>query len=377
MNKQLKLVLIMVFCNLAVTTNGQGTQPALNIGDSAPSLRVRAWLKGTPIRGFEQGTVYVVEFWATWCGPCIAEIPRLSVVARNYKKTVVVMGIDVMERDTSMNRLTAFIDRMGSAMDYSVATEDSNSMTNRWLNASGETGIPVAFVVNQEGRVAWIGHPHYLDEVLPGILNDSLDIEKASAERKLNKRLEILDDSAGNELTDYKAEVEKRYSGRSDSLLLEKVNEIVRKEPELKYTPNIAAFTFNLLLKTDANQAYEYGKVLLATSTYRMPPYSVIFNNIKSYSETLKLPPRIYELGVEAYQARIRYSAKTVNLPNSYHTMAEWYWRAHDTSNAIATEAKAIDALKTKKAASADSLAAFESRLQLYKNSGKTSPSLR
>ena len=368
-------LLMLVCCCLAVAANGQETQPPLlNIGDPAPSLQMRGWLKGKPIRGFERGRVYVVEFWATWCGPCIAAMPHLSLVASKYKKTVTVIGVDVMEKDPSMKHLKTFVDNMGNAMDYPVATEDSNFMATRWLNASGETGIPVAFVVSREGRVAWIGHPNDLDEALPKILNnsDSMDIEKASAERKLNKRLEMLDDSAANELQDYKAEVEKRDSGKLDSLLLSRVTEIVRKQPRLKYTPNIASFTFHILLKTDPEKAYEYGKVLLVTRTYRIPPYYVIFNNIKSCPEELNLPPKIYELGVQAYQARIDFAAKTVDLPKAYNIMADWYWRAHDTSKAIETEEKAIEALKTGKRASVDSLAAFESRLQLYKNLEKT-----
>lgn len=368
MPKRLNLFLMMVCSYLALAANGQSAKIlSLNIGDPAPSLRVRGWLKGTPIQSFEQGKVYVVEFWATWCGPCIAEMPHLSLVADKYKKTVIIVGVDVMEKDTSIKKIRAFVDRMGNAMDYSVATEDNNFMTAGWLNSSGETGIPVAFVVNQEGRVAWIGHPHNLDEALPKILNNGLNIKKASAERELNKHLEILDDSVAGELNYYRAEVEKRYSGKSDSLLLEKINEIVKKNPELKYTPDLAAFTFNLLLKTDPKEAYEYGKVLMVTSTYRFPPYYVIFNSINSYSEVLKLPPQIYELGVEAYQARIDYAPKTVNLPGTYDTMADWYWRAHDTSRAIETEEKAIEALNTKKPVSADSLAAFELRLQQYK----------
>ena len=76
----------------------------------------------------------------------------------------------------------------------------------------------------------------------------------------------------------------------------------------------------------------------------------------------------MYELGVEAYQARIDYEAKTVNIPNAYHTMADWYWRAHDTSKAIETEEKAIEALKAGRRSSVHGLAAFESRLQFYKS---------
>jgi thiol-disulfide isomerase/thioredoxin len=361
--------LLVIFCSFAIITKGQSNYPSLNIGDYAQPLRVRAWLKGTPVDSFRKGTVYIVEFWATWCGPCIAEMPGLSVVARNYKKTVIVTGVNVMERDTSIKRLAAFVDSMGTAMDYAVCTEDSNFLTRKWLNASGQTGIPVSFVINREGRIAWIGHPHYLDEVLPKILNDSLDIKKASAEYKLNKHLEFLDDSVAYELQDYKAEVESKYVGKSDSLLLIKINEIVRNEPELKYAPNVASYTFNVLLKMKPNEAYKYGKVLIATRTYRFPPYYVVFNSIKSYSESHILPPRLYELGAEAYQARIDFSRKTVNLPNAYHTMAEWYWRANDISNAVLTEQKAIDAWKLKTNGSRNSLDIFETRLQQYKDS--------
>ena len=370
-------LLMLLSCLLAMAANGQEMQlPPLNIGDAAPSLLMRGWLKGTPIRGFERGSVYVVEFWATWCGPCIAAMPHLSQVAGKYKKTVTVIGVDVMERARSMISLRAFVDSMGSAMDYSVAAEDSNFMTRRWVDASGAPGIPAAFVINQEGRVAWIGHPAYLDTILPEILNNSLDIEKASIERKLNKRWEAMDDSAGNELRYYRADLEKRDPEKSDSLLLRRVDEIIENEPRLKYTPAIAAVTFNALLNTDPQKAYEYGKVFMVTPTYRSPPYYIIFNSIRSHSEDQKLPSQIYELGIEAYQARIDVSPKTINLANTYHIMADWYLRTHDTSKAIETEKKAIEALKTKKRASMDSLPAFEYRLQLYKNlTGKISPS--
>jgi len=80
-------LLLFLFVMITSSVNGRNEQPpTLNLGDPAPSLRVREWLKGKPVGQFEKGTVYVVEFWATWCTPCKAAMPRLSKLAGKYKK---------------------------------------------------------------------------------------------------------------------------------------------------------------------------------------------------------------------------------------------------------------------------------------------------
>ena len=59
--------------------------PSLKVGDLAPALKVSKWLQGDAVRNFEPGKVYVVEFWATWCGAPIRYMPHLAELQARYK----------------------------------------------------------------------------------------------------------------------------------------------------------------------------------------------------------------------------------------------------------------------------------------------------
>lgn len=356
-----------------IAVNAQNDQfTSLNIGDPAPPLKVREWIKGRPVQRFEKNHVYVIEFWATWCRPCIAAMPHLSRLANKYRDKVIILGINIYEKKTTpKEKVRAFVDSMGNRMDYYVAAADSNFMVTGWIEATGEkdSGIPRSFVVNAEGLLAWIGHPKDLDEILPKILNNGWDVKQALAKRNLNKRIAELDDSINYELIRYKGDPFKTGDlGKPDSALL-MINEIIRNEPKLKYAPFIAHNTFSSLLKTNPYKAYEYGKVAIVTSTYEDPPYDLIIGAIMWYSDKLNLPAEIYQLGAEAYQVKIDHYPypEIVNIPKYYHNMAEWYWLAGDKIEAIEAEQKAIEALKSKKDFSTTNLAEFEASLQQYK----------
>lgn len=361
---------LLILCIISTQGYTQHAQDSLlNIGDPAPVLHVREWIKGRPIQRMDKGRIYVMEFWATWCKPCRAAMPHLSTLARKYKDEITVIGMDVYEKDgTSVKKVRSFVDSMGNKMDYHVAIADDNRMVDEWLVASGEkaSGIPRSFVVDAEGRLAWIGHPKDLDTVLQKIVANQWDIAEEFALRNETRRLKELDVDAGYRIL-YPPDVFKPgYVERPDSALLV-LAEIVKDEPKLKYARSITFHTFSCLLKTDQKKAYAYGREIL-TATDK-PFFSSIHHNVLNYADVFTLLPEIYQLGAEARQKEIEQLPypEIFDLSGDHSQIADWYWRANNKSKAIAAQQKAVEELKKHKGFSSADLAAFESQLERYK----------
>lgn len=160
---------------------GKRLQP----GEKAPDLQVEAWVKGEPIKGFEPGKVYLVEFWATWCGPCIGNIPHLNALQKEHSKDgLVVIGFTSPDRQTgkgglhesnTLPNVRDFVARRGDSMDYHVAFDLPNRETfNRYFGADS-AGIPHAFVIDRSGKLVISGHPYYFDEVIESVLAGTWD----------------------------------------------------------------------------------------------------------------------------------------------------------------------------------------------------------
>jgi thiol-disulfide isomerase/thioredoxin len=157
-------------------------KPALVVGAPAPALQVEKWVKGSPVASFEKGKTYVVEFWATWCGPCIASMPHLSALSRQYKdKGVTIVGVTTKDPDNDLPGVEAMVNKKGDGMDYAVAWDAGHATNEAYMQAAGRNGIPCAFVVDGAGKIAFIGHPMYLDEPIRQIVAGTWDAEKGGA----------------------------------------------------------------------------------------------------------------------------------------------------------------------------------------------------
>lgn len=181
---------------LASLTYAQTT--SLNIGDPAPALTISQWLKGTPIKKFKEGQLYIVEFSSRGCPACVKAIPYLTDLAKEFKDKVTVLSIYVNSSDTTIplsEYVKKLMQNMGAKMDYSVGIDVPEDETRKAWKIKG---VPTAFIIDRSGIIIWKGSPFNLTSILlKEIINETFDtlssnildseIEKFTIQVSLNK----------------------------------------------------------------------------------------------------------------------------------------------------------------------------------------------
>lgn len=149
-------------------------------------MQIKSWIKGNRVDSFDKDRIYVVEFWATWCGPCKQSIPHLTELAKK-NSDVTFVGVSIWEDDKDGN-IAKFVSEMGDKMDYNVAySGNQDGMAQTWMAAAGQNGIPSAFVI-KGGQIQWIGHPMELEQPLAEIKSGKFNM--AAFKAKFDKAAE-------------------------------------------------------------------------------------------------------------------------------------------------------------------------------------------
>ncbi|MCY2974984.1 MAG: TlpA disulfide reductase family protein [Planctomycetota bacterium] len=201
-------VLLLAGCILLLQPVSAETR--LSIGSDAPALDISDWLHKSvpgakaPVTKFEKGKIYVVEFWATWCGPCIQSMPHLAMLQKKFAdKDVQIISVT----DEDIPTVQEFLAREAKGKDgnvmtfneltqaYSLTADPDGSTHNDYTAAAKLNGIPVAFIVGKDSIVEWIGHPGQMDEPLQQVVDGSWDRKVFAVEYEDEKRLESLQEA--------------------------------------------------------------------------------------------------------------------------------------------------------------------------------------
>lgn len=129
--------------------------------ESASSVQITKLDGGTFKLSDFRGKVLVVDFWATYCPPCVRQVPRLAELSKKYRdKGLEVVGLTSDDR-ADQERVVEFLKKAGA--EYTVGYD------NQWLSSAflkgtedetGQPPIPQLFVISREGRVV----DHFIGE---------------------------------------------------------------------------------------------------------------------------------------------------------------------------------------------------------------------
>lgn len=166
------LALLLMLAFLGCSSDSDTTS-AINTGTmkDAPNFTLRS-INGENITLADfKGKVVLVDFWATWCGPCLQSIPELVRLQEQYRDSgLVILGVSMDEPDQLTDvQLQRFIDKF--KMNYHVMRDDG--MVSRTYFGNSPAAIPTMHVVNKEGKIVdtVVGFaPGHLEKILETLL---------------------------------------------------------------------------------------------------------------------------------------------------------------------------------------------------------------
>lgn len=184
MNRHVILTVSILQCAAVCVASGSP-----QIGDKAPAIKVAEWVTQRPpaLPGEPKAEkhVFLVEFWATWCQPCLKSIPHLAELHKKHEKDGLVV-ISISNEEPAV--IEKFI-RKKQKMPQFVGSDDEMATTTAWTKDIAT--IPHAFVVDRKGVVAWQGNPladlGAMDKAIKEVLAGTYDIEAAKRAAKTAK----------------------------------------------------------------------------------------------------------------------------------------------------------------------------------------------
>ena len=361
------LIISAMLLLVLVARGSQANERKLQIGSKAPPILVEKWLKSSPVESFQQGKIYVVEFWATWCPPCRESIPHLTNLSKKLTGKVIFTGVSIAEErksDTDLGYVDVvrkFVKAQGAKMDYHVAVDRRDGfMAKSWMEAAGEQGIPTAFVIDRAGAVAWIGHPMQgLEAVLQQEVAGTYNLKAAAEARKRSATRQA---DLSNPQANGSIEALAKAVQNNDWKAAAKTCDVIFASDRTQEKP-FCPIKFLALLQTDPRAAYSYGHYLQNGILKDSPAILVkLAQMVLSDEYGPKKPDLSFAFDIAKQSAEL----SKMSDPAVLDTLADAQIHLNDPAKALETEQLALKALGTSKDYAPEVLDQIKNQIQKH-----------
>ena len=138
----------LVGCLVLALAAAPAEAGAVRVGDNLPAATLADW-EGTAVQlAAPPAGVMVIDFWASWCGPCVAELPNvLKTYEKHHGKGFEIIGVSL---DQDENRLTTFTKQKNMAWQQFF---DGKGWGNKLAVQYGINSIPATFLLDGDGKI--------------------------------------------------------------------------------------------------------------------------------------------------------------------------------------------------------------------------------
>jgi thiol-disulfide isomerase/thioredoxin len=163
------------------SVSGSGGSGHAEVGKPAPDLAIQTLNgKGKISLDSLQGKVAVIDFWATWCGPCRQSFPKLEELSKKMGDKVEIVGISV---DDDQKGILDFVKETG--VSFPIGWDEGHSLASRWQVGT----MPTTFILDASGKVRFIhdgyhdGESTLMGKELAGLLDEPSDTKVAKNDK--------------------------------------------------------------------------------------------------------------------------------------------------------------------------------------------------